>query len=361
MTTQDQTLEQTNLDIGIVALTDCAPLVIAKHLGLFEKWGLNVNLHLQHSWATVRDRLHAGLLDAAQVLAPMPLASTLGLNGAKCDVINAFNLSMNGNGITLSVSLFEQIKQLNNGQIPSLPLDSDWIKQVMQQRLENGQSKLRFAAVYPYSCHFYQLRDWLLLAGIDVDNDIETIIIPPTEMTTALENDEIDGFCVGTPWNTKAVRAGIGATVITSCDIWHEAPEKVLAVTKQWQEANPNTFLALLAAVQQSCEWLAFTANRFEAAIILQSYLDESLDVIAPSLIGSCLTTKDGMPREIPAYNRFISKNANLPQIGQGRILLDKMILAKQLPNDFTQAMKQQLLKDVYRPDLYQQMLKIKK
>jgi len=361
MTTENKALEQTELNIGIVALTDCAPLVMAKHLGLFEKWGLDVNLHTQHSWATVRDRLHTDLLDAAQVLAPMPFASSLGLNSAKCDVINAFNLSMNGNGITLSVALFDQIKKLNHGKEPSLPLDSSWIKQLVLNRQKNDEPKLRFAAVYPYSCHFFQLRDWLSLAGINVDNDIEIIFIPPTEMTTALENNEIDSFCVGTPWNTKAVRAGIGATVITSCDIWQEAPEKVLAVTKKWQQKNPNTFLAMLAAVQQACEWLDSIANRFEAARVLQTYLDESLDVIAPSLIGSCLTTKDGMPREIPAYNRFISKDANLPQLSQGRVLLDKMISANQLPKDFTQAMKQQLLKDVYRPDLYQEMLNLKK
>ena len=358
---QDLALEQTDLDIGIVALTDCAPLVMAKHLGFFELWGLQVNLHIQHSWATVRDRLHTGLLDAAQMLAPMPLASTLGLNGAKCDVINAFNLSMNGNGITLSTALFEQIKQLNNGQEPVLPLDSSWINQIVQNKRDNGHAKLRFAAVYPYSCHLFQLRDWLSIAEIDVDNDIEIIIIPPTEMTAALENDEIDGFCVGTPWNTKAVRAGIGATVITSCDIWQEAPEKVLAVTSQWQQQHPNTFIALLAAVQQTCEWLNSTANRFEAAAVLQTYLGEPLDVIAPSLIGSCLTTQNGTPRNIPAYNRFISKDANLPKLSQGRVLLDKMAMAHQLPHDFTQAQKQQLLKDVYRPDLYKSMLDMKK
>lgn len=349
-------LEQTKLDIGIVALTDCAPLVMAKHLGLFEKWGLDVSLHTQPSWATMRDRLHANLLDAAQVLAPMPLSSSLGLNGAKCELITAFNLSMNGNGITLSKSIFEQIVALNNGTPPSFPLSSNWIAKLVKQRQSKGAEKLKFAAVYPFSCHFYQLRDWLAQADIDVDRDIDVVIVPPTNMTEALRNNEIDGFCVGTPWNAKAVRAGFGVTVITSCDIWDDAPEKVLAVTKKWQQNNPNTFLALMAAVQQACDWLLSTANRFETARILQDYLHEPLDVIAPSLIGSCLTIEGHSPREIPAYNRFVSDSANMPKKSQGQTLLNKMRNAGQLPHAFTDSDLNAVLNSVYRDDLYLQM-----
>lgn len=355
----DFQVEQNKLDIGIVALTDCAPLVMAKHLGLFEQWGLDVTLHIQHSWATLRDRLHANLLDAAQVLAPMPLSSSLGLNGAKCDLITAFNLSMNGNGITLAASLFEQIIELNDGQVPELPLDAKWMAKLIEQRQQLGGEKLKFAAVYPFSCHFYQLRDWLADADIDVDRDIEIVIIPPTNMTEALQNNEIDGFCVGTPWNAKAVRAGMGVTVITSNDIWQDAPEKVLAVTKQWQQANPNTFIALMAAVQQACDWLVSTANRFETARILEAYLDESLDVIAPSLIGSCLTMNGESPRDIPAYNRFVSDGANMPKKSQGQSILKKMREAGQLDVGFGEDQIDAVLTQVYRDDLYQDMVAV--
>lgn len=351
-------LEQTELNVGIVALTDCAPLVMAKHLGYFEQWGLDVNLHIQHSWATVRDRLHAGLLDAAQMLAPMPLSSTLGLNGSKCDVITAFNLSMNGNGVTISTKLVEKIVALNNGEMPELPLSSNWLAKVVDEEKAKG-NKLTFAAVYPFSCHYYQLRDWLAEANIDADNDVDIIIIPPTNMTDALENNDIDGFCVGTPWNAKAVRAGIGATVITSCDIWDEAPEKVLAVTTQWQEQNPNTFLALLAATKQACEWLASQANRFEAAVILQDYLHESVEVIAPSLIGSCLTSPKTAARDIPAYNRFISNNANAPKKLQGLSMLKKMQQAGQLATTYSDEELNQILDKVYRQDIYTQMTQL--
>ncbi|MDO6721143.1 CmpA/NrtA family ABC transporter substrate-binding protein [Psychrosphaera sp. 1_MG-2023] len=348
-------LEQTQLDIGIVALTDCAPLVMAKHLGYFEQWGLDVSLHVQYSWATVRDRLNAGLLDAAQVLAPMPIASSLGLNGPKCEVINAFNLSMNGNGVTLSTALMDKVRELNNGITPPLPLEAKWLKRVIDQSGE----VLKIASVYPYSCHFYQLRDWLISGDITPNKDVELIIIPPTSMTTALQNNDIDGFCVGTPWNAQAVRGGIGETVTTSSDIWQEAPEKVLAVTKEWQETNPNTYLALLAAVQQACEWLESVANRFETAIILQQYLDAPVDVIAPSLIGSCITAKGAPPRDIPGYNQFFRSNTNQPIVEQGMFLIEKMKGAGQL-GDWTDTQLNEVVNNVYRNDLYESMLALR-
>jgi len=350
MSRHEMNLEKTQLDIGIVALTDCAPLVMAQHLGYFEQFGLDVNLHIQHSWATVRDKLHADLLDATQMLAPMPLASTLGLNGTQCNVITAFNLSMNGNAITLSQSLFDKIVA-EQQQVPSFPLDARYLKPFIDQ-----DDKLEFAAVYPYSCQYYQLRDWLNSGGVNPDDDIELHIIPPTNMTEALEDSEIDGFCVGTPWNAKAVRAGIGATVVTSCDLWQDAPEKVLAVTEQWQQQNPNTFLAMLAAVQKACDWLQSTANRFEAAIVLEEVLNESVHVIAPSLIGSCLTSHTTEARTINAYNRFVIDDANAPTLAQGQFLLKKMCEAGQVSEEELTTHSQELLEKVYRPDLYQAM-----
>lgn len=349
-------LEKHQLDIGIVALTDCAPLVVAKHLGFFEQWGLEVNLHTQYSWATIRDRLQANFLDAAQMLAPMPLASSLGLNGPRFDIITAFNLSMNGNGITLSTELINEIKSVNDGTLPNFPLESLWLKQVIEKRIAAGQAKLKFAAVYPFSCHYYQMRDWLTNAGIDCDNDIEVLIIPPANMTDAMTKGDIDAFCVGTPWNAKAVRANLGCTVITSNDIWQDAPEKVLAVSVEWQQKHPNTFLALMAAVQQACYWLRSHVNRFETALLLQPYLNEPIEVIAPSLMGSCLTGNGLSPREVPAYNRFVSDSANQPSKSQGANLLQKMRDAGQLA-DLSDTDTQRALNLVYREDIYEEML----
>ena len=358
MSKQDINLEKTDLSIGIMALTDCAPLVVAQKLGYFKQYGLNVSLHVQPSWATLRDRLQADILDAAQMLAPMPLASTLGLHGPAVPMISAFNLSMNGNGITLSASLIKQIVELNNGVIPPLPLNPKWLGKWLE--MHGSKRKLTFAVVYPYSCHFYQLLDWLKQANININEHIDVVVIPPTGMTEAMESNDIDGFCVGNPWNAKAVRLGIGTTVITSCDIWQDAPEKILAVNKRWQQAHPNTFLAMLSAVQQACEWLSSHANRFETAIWLTEYLDEPLEVIAPSLMNSCITSLSTEARDVPAYNRFISNGANKPTREQAQILVNKMKESQQLASDFSIEQSNKLIDDVYRPDLYEQMLEIK-
>lgn len=355
-------IEQPRIDIGIVSLTDSAPVIMAKELGIFKKWGLDVQLHMQHSWATLRDKLHTNMLDAAQMLAPMPIASSMGLISAPCPLLTAFNLSMNGNAITLSTALMNEIKALNHGKMPELPLNANWVADVIAQRTASNQNRpLTFAVVYPYSCHHYQLRDWLETAGIDIDAKINIVIIPPNKMTQALADNSIDGFCVGAPWNTKAVRNGIGATVITSCDIWNEAPEKVLAVTQHWQSQNPNTFLAMIAALQETCEWLAGFPNRFETALVLSQpqYLNEKMDVIGPALMDSCLTSSTTPPRKIDAYLRFYTQQANYPTLAQGQSLLGDMQRAGQLPETLSPLQINQWIDTIYRPDLYQQMREI--
>jgi NitT/TauT family transport system ATP-binding protein/nitrate/nitrite transport system substrate-binding protein len=158
--------EQTDLTLGFIPLTDSAPLIVAKEMGFFSQWGLNVTLQKQNSWATLRDKLHVGLLDAAQMLAPMPLASSLGLGCAKVKVITPLVLSLNGNAITLSETLYKEILQENNLAHVTLPLAAYLLQKVIKVRKKQNRPKLRFATVFPYSCHYYQLRDWLDSANI---------------------------------------------------------------------------------------------------------------------------------------------------------------------------------------------------
>jgi NitT/TauT family transport system ATP-binding protein/nitrate/nitrite transport system substrate-binding protein len=349
--------EQRHLSLGFIPLTDSAPLIVAKELGFFSQWGLDVELQKQNSWATLRDKLHAGILDAAQMLAPMPIASCLGLGVSATKVITPLVLSLNGNAITLSESLHMEILSANGISHVTLPMAAYLLQKVIAQRLEQGKPKLRFATVFPYSCHNYQLRDWLTSAGITSD-DVDIVIVPPINMVAFLQSGEIDGCCVGGPWNAKAVRAGIGLTALTSFDIWQDSPEKVLGLLESWYQAKPNTVLALCAALKQACVWLESTPNRFEAARLLSQdkYLDARLDVIAPSLLGSCLTHIGKPPRSIPSYNQFsVSQNGsiNLPEHIRGEWLLKQMSNAGQLqdvqiPVDF--------ITTVFRPDIYQKM-----
>ncbi|MFT2091059.1 CmpA/NrtA family ABC transporter substrate-binding protein [Paraglaciecola sp. 2405UD69-4] len=351
------TPEQTKLTVGFIPLTDSAPLIVAKYMGFFEQWGLDVRLQKQNSWSTLRDKLHAGLLDAAQMLAPMPLASSLGLRCAPTRVITPLVLSLNGNAITLSEKLHQEVLKENGLADVTLPLAAYLLQKVIRVRKEQNRPRLKFGTVFPYSCHYYQLKDWLASANI-TEQDVDITIVPPINMVGYLESGEIDGCCVGGPWNAKAVRAGIGLTALTSFDIWQDSPEKVLGLLESWQLKNPNTVLALTAALKQACNWLETIPNRFEAARLLSSeqYLDAPTEVIAPSLIGSCLTHIDLPPRAIPSYNQFSKSNngsINVPEYIRGEWLISQMEKAGQLasvkvPNDF--------VKHVFRPDLYQQM-----
>lgn len=350
-------LEKTELNLGFIPLTDSAPLIIAKEMGFFEEWGLKVTLHKQNSWATLRDKLHAGILDAAQMLAPMPLASTLGLGVEAKQVITPLVLSLNGNAITLSEALYQEILEANNLNDITLPMAAYLLQNVIEARLNEGRDKLIFANVFPFSCHNYQLRDWLKSANIS-DQDVDIVIVPPISMVNYMESGEIDGFCVGGPWNAKAVRAGIGITALTSFDIWQDSPEKVLGLLAEFYQHYPNTVLALCAALKTACSWLETVPNRFEAARILckSQYLDANLDVIAPSLLGSCLTYKTKAPRSIPSYNQFSSVNngsINQPELVRGEWLLNQMEQAGQLSGVTVQ---DKFVSTVFRPDIYNRM-----
>ncbi|MBT0586026.1 CmpA/NrtA family ABC transporter substrate-binding protein [Alteromonas oceanisediminis] len=342
--------------LGYVALTDSAPLVVAKELGFFTEHGLNVTLQAQHSWSTLRDKLHAGVLDAAHMLAPMPIASALGLAGPACDVMTPLVLSQNGNAITLSNAVYDEIAATNDFSDLHLPLSANALGAVVAQRRKQHRAKLRFASVFPYSCHYYQLVDWLASGQISLD-DVELVIVPPTNMVDALHCGDIDGYCVGGPWNAKAVRAGFGVTVLTSCDIWPNSAEKVLGVLSQYHQRYPERVTKLCRALKQACCWLETIPNRFESARLLSGYdyLDAPIDVIAPSLIGSCVVKPGLSPREIPDYNLFFSEHAdvNAPSLQCAQWLLAKMESTGQLSKVVASEVD---LSRIYRSDIYHQI-----
>ncbi len=346
-------LEKTSLSLGFVPLTDSAPLVVAKTLGFFDSVGLDVTLQKQNSWATLRDKLHAGMLDVAQMLAPMPIASTLGLGCRARVIVTPFVLSLSGNAITLSDALYNELN--DNGAIhPGQPLGATALNTVIAQRRAEGKAKLKLAHVFPYSCHHYQLLDWLKAGGVRF-TDIDILTVPPVSMVDFLFSGEIDGYCVGGPWNAKAVRSGIGYTALTSFDIWKDQPEKVLGFTADFVDQHPKTVVAVSVAVERACRWLEHIPNRFEAARMLthSHYLDAPLDVIAPSLLGSCLTHQESAPREVQEYNRFYSSSdhyVNMPSVERGRWLLNKMVEAGQLSSEASARVS---IEEIFREDLY--------
>jgi len=352
-------IEKSELSIGFMSLTDSAPLIVAKEMGFFEKWGLSINLQKQHSWATLRDKVHAGVLDAAQMLSPMPIASNYGLDCVKTKVVAPLVLSRNGNAITLSKQLYKVIKNqhIQKPYTSDIPLSASYLKEEVATRKILG-NKIKLGAVFSYSCHYYQLVSWLQSGGINLD-DVDIIIIPPANMVTAMADGEIDGYCVGGPWNTMAVREKVGFTGITSLDIWPGTPEKVLGLLQEFQELHPKTVQALIMALQEACDWLEIIPNRFEAARLLTSnqYLNTSLDNIAPSLLGSCLTFHNESPRYIPSYNQFSLFNdrvGNCPDTIDGEMLVKYMKSAGHI-NDKSNSLL--CVKDIYCSDIYHQTL----
>ncbi len=345
-------VEKKSICLGFMPLTDSAPVVIAHEMGFFEKWGLNVKLTKQNSWTTLRDKLHSGIIDAAQMLAPMPIASNLGLYGENAKVISPMILSRNGNGITLSTKLYQKILSQHNNKA-SMPFSASLLRREISERKKQGD-KLTFAVVFPYSCHYYQLIEWLRKGGITL-SDINMLIVPPSNMVPSMHSGDLDGFCVGSPWNAKAVRESVGITGVTSSDLWQDMPEKVLGLMSDWQAKHPQTTSALISALYEACQWLENIPNRFEAARILSRarYLDTQIDVIAPSLIGSCLTLNNTTPRKIPSYHQFSSlkdPTFNAPAYKSAETIADLMQECGQIN---AQQRTELNIASIYKKDIY--------
>ncbi len=258
----------TSIEIGYIPLTDAAPLIVAQELGLFAKCGLDrVELCREQSWADLAQGVISGRLQAAQMLAPLPIALGAGLQeGAPQPLINVpLVLSRNGNGITFSARLVERGV-------------TDW--ETLRQHIQRTSDRPIFGVVHPASMHNLLLRYALAGAGIDPDRDVEIVVIPPPQMVYHLKAGHIDGFCVGQPWNNYA--QGIGQLIATSLDIWSEHPEKVLGVNPSWAINYPDQQIALVKALILACEYCDNPRKRPEILEMLSSYLNLPGEVISP-------------------------------------------------------------------------------
>lgn len=261
--------EKRTLTLGYIPLADAAPLIVALEKGYFRAEGLEVTLSAEPSWANIRDKVQLGSLDGAQMLAPMPLASSLGVDGRATPMVTAMTLNLNGNAITVSDALYQRLAEHTSNAPDTQPTSARALAAVIAERQRCGDTPLRLASVYPFATHNYQLRYWLSAAGIDPDNDVQLRVVPPPLMATHLQAGWIDGYCVGEPWNSVAVDSGLGHTLITSYEIWNNGQEKVFGVTAEWASRFPNTHRALLRALLRACRWLDKSSHRPEAAQLL--------------------------------------------------------------------------------------------
>jgi nitrate/nitrite transport system ATP-binding protein len=245
-------LEKTTVSLGFVPLLDCAPLVIAKEKGFFEKYGLDVNLSREVSWKALLQGVLGDRLDAAMMLAGMPIGETLGLNKKpSTPLVTALTLSRNGNAITLSSKYYEKGVRTR--------------EDFAQYLKEDTSSKPHtLGMTFPSSMHNLLLRYWLSEAGINPDKDVNLVVIPPPQMVSNLQAGNIDGFCVGDPWNSRAIHEGLGFSPATDMDIYPGHPEKVLGLKETWAMANPKTHLAMVKALIEACRYCDEPENREE-------------------------------------------------------------------------------------------------
>jgi ABC-type nitrate/sulfonate/bicarbonate transport system substrate-binding protein len=343
-------LEQTELRLGFVALSDCAPLVIAKERGFFRRHGLSVSLERQPSWANIRDKVAHGLLDGAQMLAPMPLSSTLGLEGLTRPIIAPLALSSSGNAITVSGDLYDRMRETVAAATDE-PFDAGRaLRRVIRAGQAVGDPPLRLAVVHAYSSHHYQLAYWLAASDIDPERDVLLSVIPPISMVRALQRGEIDGYAVGEPWNQLALDLGIGAPVITCHEIWQSAPEKVFGVTEEWAEQHPSTLRALLRALLEASEWLDRPENRLEAVHVIagESYVDAPVSTVARSMTRS--VRAEGRRDEAGTKHVFHAGAATFPWASHAVWFLTQMLRWGQIEKPLR---IDDLARRVYRADLY--------
>jgi ABC-type nitrate/sulfonate/bicarbonate transport system substrate-binding protein len=347
-------LEKTRLTLGFMPLTDCAPLAVALEKGYFRKYGLDVTLSREVSWANIRDKVMAGVLDGAHMLASMPIATALGLGEVRRPTITALSLDLNGNAITVSPELYRRMQEADPAALAERPPSARALARVIEADRAAGREPLFFATVFPCSTHEYLLRYWLASAGIHPDRDVRLVVIPPPYMVEALRSGDIDGYCVGEPWNEQAVALGLGRCLVTDCEIWNNKPEKVFGVDQEWAERHPNTHKALLMALLEVAQWIDRPENRMEVVEILarEDYVNAPQDVVKMSMIGSFRYALDQDPVPLPDFNVFYRHAATFPWRSHAVWFLTQMLRWGQLrePLNILEVAEQ-----VYRPDLYRE------
>ena len=329
--------------IGFVPLCDCAPIVLAKELGLFSRRGLKIELVREVGWATVRDRLIHGDLDASHALAPMPFAATLGIGCVPTPCLTGLVLNLNGNAITLSKNLWKA------GVRDGATLAGFALR-------ERKDDLLTFGIVSPYSSHRHILETWLRRAGMDPERDVRFVVVPPPQMPGNLKAGHLDGFCSGEPWNSVAIRAGDGWCPVTSSQLLPDHPEKVLMVRRRFSEEQSEEHLQIISALIEACSVCDTQQGRETAVEILArpSYVNAPAALIRRSFDG-LFDFGNGREEAVEGFTRFQSGNANEPDAEKGTWILRHCLAGRVPASNYTS-----LVQQVFRRDLYLQANQLK-
>ena len=337
--------ETAALNFGMIALTDCSPIVIAHEKGLFKKYGINSTVTKGANWAAIRDNLSSGTIQATHMLIGMPLASTMGLAGSpKKPMIIPWLMNRNGQAISLKTEW--------KGKVGA---DPKAIKPFVDSAKKLGEP-LTFAMTFPPGTHAMWMRYYLAAGGINPDTDVSLITVPPPQMVANMRIGKMDGFCVGEPWNARAIADKIGFTSVSTQDIWKDHPEKVCAFTAEFADKNPKTVKAVLKALHEASVWLDVMDNRSEQAEIVSkpTYINCDPKTILGRLQGH-YDYGDGRTKEDPNYMIYSSRNCNYPQPKFAKWFLSQYRrwgLVKGAPD------YEGITKQVMRTDIYEEAMK---
>lgn len=334
---------------GFIPLVDSAPLVIAREIGFAEEEGIALHLSPAPSWSALRDQLAIGQIDAAHMLAPVPVAMALGLGGmpAKLDVLCL--MSVNGNVIGVSNELADKLRAAGHDfGFASAREAGSALREVMEGRL-------RIGVPFPFSTHAELVYYWLNAMGLPSPEGLDVRTVPPPQMADALSRHEIDAFCVGEPWGSIAVEEGHGSLLLPGAAIWAGAPEKVLAVRQDWTTENLDVAHRLIRAVWRAQRWLYQHDNLSTASEVLarRTYLNMSADIIERAMTGNIIVDGTGSNRRVRGFLRFYEGAAGFPWRSQAVWLADR--LAARMGLDRAEAAA--AARSVFRTDLYRAAL----
>ena len=341
------------LTIGFIPLADAAALIVATDRGFAAEEGLEIDLVREVSWSNVRDKLNIGLFDAAHLLAPLAIASSLGIGHVKVPLTVPFNLALNGNAITVSPALWTALSAARDGDLADPAVSARALAGVVAARKARRLPPLTLAMTFPFSNHNYQLRFWMAAGGVVPDDDVQLVVLPPPYMAESLGNGHVDGFCVGAPWNSAAVDLGIGHILHFGSEIVARAVEKVLAVRRDWAEEHPDVLARLVRALDRAASFVADTANREEVAALVAAprRLNVAPEIVRRTLDGRLRLAADGSIRASDRYLVVGGRGANRPDPVQAAWAYAQMVRWGQA------ALSPELLAaatDVFRPELYE-------
>lgn len=342
-------MSATRLSVAYMPLTDAAPLIAAVEMGFAREEGLELDLVRAPSWSSLRDMLVFGRVEAAHLLAPVPVAMALGIGGVASQISALMLLSVNGTVVGVSKSLARRLE--DNGHRFAL----DDAEAAGRALIGAANGRLRIGVPFPFSMHAELLYYWLTATGLPAPQGVEIKTVPPPLMADAMAANEIDAFCVGEPWGSKSVEAGVGELLLPGRAIWSFAPEKVLAVRTAWAAEEPDLTAQLMRAVWKACRWLGGGGADTTAAEMLSrsNYLDLAPDVIDRALTGRFVINDRGDTRECPGFMEFYDGAANFPWKSQAAWIAVQM--ASRLGLETRTVLDP--ARAVFRTDLYRRYL----